>query len=212
MRLGRLSSGAAALAAGAVAAMIPPVLVLGMDQSIWMGLGVAAGAFFGVRGVLSSGRSRGRPAPGGRLEPGAIADAREETARDLIAEGGAALDRLRNTGRLIRDELMREEIKLISMKADRLMRDVHGDPGKVLAVRRLLTFYLPNAASVAEGWRALENKQSPSTERMVQTRETMASLNDAFSRFADDLHEPQMQTLDLDLKVLNDALKADLQR
>jgi hypothetical protein len=81
-----------------------------------------------------------------------------------------------------------------------------------MAVRRLLNFYLPNAASVAEGWRALENKSEPSPERVRETRETMAQLNDAFTRFADDLHEPQMQTLDLDLKVLNDALKQDLER
>jgi hypothetical protein len=110
----------------------------------------------------------------------------------------------------IHDQLMREEIRLLTMKADRVLREVRHDPDKVMAVRRLLTFYLPNAASVAEGWRALENKSEPSPERVRETRETMAQLNDAFTRFADDLHEPQLQTLDLDLKVLNDALRQDL--
>ena len=209
MALGRLSSGTAALVAGAVAAVIPPVLVLGLDQSIWLGLGAAGGAFGAILGVLGAWRARPESA---RLEPGAITGARAETARTLISDGRAALERLRLSARSIGDELMREEIKLLGMKADKVMREVQGDPGKVLAVRRLLTFYLPNAASVAEGWRALEHKQDPSSERVTQTRETMAALNDAFTQFADELHEPQMQTLDLDLKVLNDALKADLQR
>jgi len=65
---------------------------------------------------------------------------------------------------------------------------------------------------VADGWRALENKHTPAPEIELQTRETMAALNDAFGRFADEAHEPQLQTLDLDLKVLKDALKADLER
>ncbi|MDP8916195.1 MAG: 5-bromo-4-chloroindolyl phosphate hydrolysis family protein, partial [Pseudomonadota bacterium] len=146
----------------------------------------------------------------GRLDAGAIRDNRRGAAEDLIADGERALQRLREAPRTIRDQLMREEIRLLVMKADRVMREVRGHPDKVMAVRRLLNFYLPNAASVAEGWRALENKSEPSPDRVQQTRETMAQLNDAFTRFADELHEPQMQTLDLDLKVLNDALKHDL--
>jgi hypothetical protein len=208
--MGRLSSGAAALIAGGVAAVIPPVLVLGLDQPIWLGLGVAAGAFGGLWGVLQ--RGRGRDSGALRLESGPIAEARADTARSLLTEGQQALERLRHTSRLIRDELMREEIKLLTMKAERVMRDVRDQPAKVMAVRRLLTFYLPNAASVAEGWRALESKHTPAPETEVQTRETMAALNDAFGKFADQAHEPQLQTLDLDLRVLKDALKADLER
>ena len=208
--MGRLSSGAAALIAGGVAAVIPPVLVLGLDQSIWLGLGAAAGAFGAIWGLLSARPGGGGGAP--RLEAGPIAEARADTARALIAEGQQALERLRQTSRLIRDELMREEIKLLTMKAERVMRDIRDHPAKVMAVRRLLTFYLPNAASVAEGWRALENKHTPAPETEVQTRETMAALNDAFGKFADQAHEPQLQTLDLDLRVLKDALKADLER
>jgi len=45
---------------------------------------------------------------------------------------------------------------------------------------------------------------------MTQTGPTLRALNEAFSRFSDDLMEPQMQTLDIDLKVVNDALKSDL--
>ena len=208
--MGRLSSGAAALIAGAVAAVIPPVLVLGFNMSIWAGLGIAVGAFFAIQGLLRANFGGGPDAP--RLEAGPLAEARADTARDLVHEGQQALDRLKQTARLIRDELMREEIKLLSMKAERVMRDVRDEPAKVMAVRRLLSFYLPNAASVAEGWRALENKHTPAPETEVQTRETMAALNDAFGKFADQAHAPQLQTLDLDLRVLKDALKADLER
>ena len=195
---------------GAVAAVIPPVLVLGFEQPLWLGLGLAAGAGSAVYGVLQGFRGRRRPtAPA--LE-GPLGEAGADTARSLITEGQAALERLRATSRGVSDELMREEIKLLTMKAERVLRDIRDEPAKVMAVRRLLTFYLPNAASVAEGWRALENKHTPAPETEMQTRETMAALNDAFGRFADEAHAPQLQTLDLDLKVLRDSLKADLER
>jgi hypothetical protein len=89
---------------------------------------------------------------------------------------------------------------------------VRADPTRAMAVRRLLTFYLPNAASLAEGWVALEGRALPSPERMTQTGQTLRSLNEAFAKFADDMAEPQMQTLDVDLKVVNDALKSDLEK
>jgi hypothetical protein len=206
---GRMSSGTAALLAGGVAAAIPPVLVLGFDQPIWLGLGAAAGAFGALWGLARAGRSRPR---GRGVDADAIAGARADTARDLLSEGQAALERLRTTARSVRDELMREEIKLLAMKAERVMREIRDHPDRVMAVRRLLSFYLPNAASVAEGWKALELKHTPAPEIELQTRETMAQLNDAFGQFADQAHQPQLQTLDLDLKVLRDAMKADLER
>jgi hypothetical protein len=206
--MAQMTSGGAATAAGVAAALIPPPLVLAAGVPAWIAVMIAFAVFVFLFMLL---KPKHRPAPG-RLDAGAIADERRGAAGDLLREGDAALERLRNAPRRIQDQLMREEIRLLTMKADRVLREVRHDPNKVMAVRRLLNFYLPNAASVAEGWRALENKSEPSPERVRETRETMAQLNDAFTRFADDLHEPQMQTLDLDLKVLNDALKQDLER
>jgi hypothetical protein len=90
------------------------------------------------------------------------------------------------------------------------VKDVRENPDRAMAVRRLLTFYLPNAASVAEGWRTLESRTSASaTERMTQARDVMKSLTAAFDQYADAVAEPELQSLDLDLKILKDALKAD---
>ena len=202
------TSGSAATVAGLVAALIPPPLVLSAGIPAFLAVMIAFAVFVALFLLLKPHR---RTAPG-RLDAGAISDERRGTAADLLREGEAALDRLRTAPRRIHDQLMREEIRLLTMKADRVLREIRDDPDKVMAVRRLLTFYLPNAASVAEGWRALEAKSEPSPERVRETRETMAGLNDAFTRFADDLHEPQLQTLDLDLRVLNDALRQDLDR
>ena len=83
-------------------------------------------------------------------------------------------------------------------------------PAFAAALREAGSFYLPNAASVAEGWRTLETRTSASaTERMTQARDVMKSLTAAFDQYADAVAEPELQSLDLDLKILKDALKAD---
>ena len=199
----RLSSGAAALVAGTVAALAPPVLVLGLDQPI--GLGLAAG--FGLGGALFGLLGLGRRAAAGADLPAA----RASTARALLAEGEAALEQLRRAGRAIRDPMMREQVRMLGDQALRVIHAAREDPAIAMQVRRRFTFYLPNAASVADGFKALETQSEPEPELAAQTRETMASLNLAFAKFADEMHEPKMQTLDLDLKVLENALRQDLE-
>ena len=198
----RLGSGASALIAGTVAALTPPVLVLGLDQPAGLGLALGfglGGALFGLLGLTR------------RAGSANLGEERSRTGHELVEEGQAALERLRRAARAIRDPLVREQIKMLSANADRVLHGARADPACAMQVRRLFTFYLPNAASVAEGWRALEVKPEPEPALEAQTRETMASLNVAFARFADEMHEPKMQALDLDLRVLNDALKRDLQ-
>jgi 5-bromo-4-chloroindolyl phosphate hydrolysis protein len=112
----------------------------------------------------------------------------------------------------IKDPAVRGQVDGLVRTGSKVLANLRTDPSRAMAVRRLLTFYLPNAASIAEGWVALEGRATPSPERMAQTGATLRSLNEAFAKFSDDMVEPQMQTLDIDLKVVNDALKADLEK
>jgi hypothetical protein len=196
----------AILLAVVVGGAVAPALALGLHLPLWLDGGIAA---MGSAGTYLLVR---RPKPGEGLDAGPIAAGRNRTGRALADDGQAALERLRRAARQIKDRPMREQIEALGATAARVLADVRAEPAKAMAVRRLLTFYLPNAASLAEGWRALETRMTPSPERAAQTRQTVATLGQAFDQFADDLAEPQMQTLDLDLKVLNDALKNDLEQ
>jgi hypothetical protein len=198
--------GTPTLIAGLVAAAMLPILALAFRLPLWLAAAIAIGVFFGVQALMARGEGGGDDG----AEP--LDEAQMATADALLAEGRDALERLRTAGRSLRDKPMRAEVERLSLTADRILRDVRADPSKAMSVRRLMTFYLPNAASLAEGWRALEGRALPSSERERQTRETMTALNEAFDRFGDQLVQPQVQTLDLDLKVLNDALKTDLER
>lgn len=198
----------AGLIGGCVAALALPLLALGLNLPLWLSALVAVAIGVGVW-LVAPGLLGG--AKGG-LEDEAVLEARSEAVRELLRDGQAALDRLRAAARLVKDGDMKGGLNTLAASADRVLAQVRSDPDRAMAVRRLMSFYLPNAASLAEGWRSLEDRSAPSDARMAQTRDTVKALNQAFTRFEDQAAEPQLKTLDLDLKVLNDALKSDLER
>lgn len=200
-----MNRGSAILTAGLAGAVALPLLAFGLHLPLWIDGGVG---LMTVVGVYLVSRKGGAAAD---LDDEPLRAARNQTGQSLLADGAAALSRLERAGRSIKDADMRLQIATLANTGAGVLRDVKADPGKAMAVRRLLTFYMPNAANLAEGWQTLEQRATPSPERSAQIRQTIQSLNDAFKKFADDLVEPQMQSLDLDLKVVGDALKSDLE-
>jgi hypothetical protein len=195
--------GSATLLASLAAAVTFPLLALATPLPWWWAAGASAAVFVGVW-------LAGKPSSGGGLSDDAVLEARGDTSRRLVADAVDAIARLRKAAGSIRDPDMREQVSALLQTGERVVKDVRENPDRAMAVRRLLTFYLPNAASVAEGWRTLETRTSASaTERMTQARDVMKSLTAAFDQYADAVAEPELQTLDLDLKILKDALKAD---
>jgi hypothetical protein len=199
-----MERGSSILVAGLAAAVALPVSVFALSLPLWLGLGIAAGVFFGLMLALRS--------SGFGLDVDALEEAQSDTTRGLIADGSDALDRLKRTVPAIRDASMKSAVQGLGATADKILANIKTDPVRVMAVRRFLTFYLPNAASIAEGWQTLERNGSLSAERVAQTREVMGALGGAFKKFASDADAPELQELDLNLKVVKDSLKADLEK
>jgi hypothetical protein len=199
-----MGRGTSTLIAGAAGAVVLPVLALGFALPLWLSAVVAAGVFGGLHLALR---------PGGvGLDQGAYLEAQTDTVHGLIADGSAALDRLRTIAPKIKDQAMQAAVQNLSTMAAKTLARVGNDPARAMAVRRLLTFYLPNAAGIAEGWQTLESTAQPSPERVQQAREVMKALGEAFAKFANEADAPELQELDLDMKVVNDALKTDLEK
>jgi 5-bromo-4-chloroindolyl phosphate hydrolysis protein len=200
-----LSRGTATLLAACAAGAVLPLGVFLIGLPIWIDAPVAGGVGVGLYFVLRSGKQP-------TVDEQALNDARAQTGRSLLPDATASLDRMKQTLGQIRDPAVRGQVAELVTTGRKVVDQVRADPTRAMAVRRLLTFYLPNAASLAEGWVALEGRALPSPERMTQTGQTLRALNQAFAKFSDDMAEPQMQTLDVDLKVVNDALKSDLEK
>ncbi|HKD21527.1 MAG TPA: 5-bromo-4-chloroindolyl phosphate hydrolysis family protein [Rhizomicrobium sp.] len=199
-----MESGTSTLIAGAVAAGVLPLCALYFELPAWLAAIVAAGTFIGLRLAL-------RPSGFG-LQLDAMQEARSDTVRELISDGTAALDRLNHAIPAIRDQSMHTASQALATRAQKILARLNNDPDRAMAVRRFLMFYLPNAAAIAEGWTTLERNASPSPERVAQARDVMAALGDAFSKFENDADAPELEQLDLSLKVVKDALKSDLEK
>jgi hypothetical protein len=199
-----MERGTSTLLAGVIGAIALPVCVFALQLPFWLGLIVGGGVFIGLRLAL-------RPSGFG-LKLDDMSEAQRETVQGLIGDGSEALDRLKRTIPQIKDAKMKAMVQSLSATADKVLGRVKGSPDRAMTVRRLLTFYLPNAASIAEGWETLEQNADPSPQRIAQTRDVMGALNDAFAKFATEADSPELQDLDLSLKVVKDSLKADLEK
>jgi 5-bromo-4-chloroindolyl phosphate hydrolysis protein len=199
-----MERGTSTLIAGGAAAIALPLCVLVLGLPLWLGALVALGVFAGLHLALRS--------QGFGLKLDDMSEAQNETARALIDEATLALTRMRVTAHLIKDVPMRELVTSLASTASGILDHIKDAPTRAMAVRRFLTFYLPNAAAVAQGWQTLEGNSNPSPQRMTQTREVMGALKDAFAKFENDADAPELSELDLNLKVIKDSLKADLEK
>jgi len=199
-----MGRGNAVLVAGIAAAAVLPLLALGVGLPMLFSGGIASGVFAGLWFLLRSGGA----AP---VDEDLLA-ARFDTARGLIADGAAALEQLRKLAPATRDKAMRDDIQALVKTSQGVIDDIRENPDRAMAVRRLFTFYLPNAVAVTEGWQVLERHAKPSEARVQQTRDTMRALNDAFVKYAQDADAPEIQELDTTLKLLKDSLKSDMEK
>ncbi len=199
-----MERGTSTFLAGAVGAAVLPASVFLLNLPFWLGGVIAVGVFGGLHLAL-------KPSGFG-LKLDDMSEAQMETVRGLISDGNEALDRLKQTIPNIKDAKMKAMVQNLSATADKLFARLRGNPDRAMSVRRMLTFYLPNAAAIAEGWETLERNADPSPQRIAQTRDVMAALNDAFTKFAGEADAPELQDLDLSLKLVKDSLKADLEK
>jgi hypothetical protein len=199
-----MDRGTSTLIAGLAGALSFPVLALVLNLPLWLCLVISLGVFGGLTLAL-------RPSGFG-LNMDAMMEAQSDTVRGLVSDGTAALDRIRRIAPAIQDTTMRSQILQLANTSSQIISHVRDDSARAMAVRRYLTFYLPNAAQIAEGWQTLEANAGSPPERKAQAREVMKALNDAATKYASDADQPELDALDLSLKVVKDSLVTDLEK
>ena len=56
----------------------------------------------------------------------------------------------------------------------------------------------------------LEQQRAPDVSRVKQTEAVIAKLDEAFSHYADSLHESDLSNLDVELRLIDAAVKKDI--
>lgn len=205
MRLPRLIApvGTADLWAGLAGGAFAPVASFGLGLPLWVSLPGAVVIFLGTRLALAP------RAPFDELDANAIDAAGREFAAEILAAARDDLDRLRDAARAVSAPEIRARLEHLHGIAARVTRDVERKPQRLVSVRRLLTYYLPACVRLGEGFRVLESANQPDRKRLAATGAMIARLDSVFGRHADRVNAVEVEGLDVELKLLTDAIHAE---
>jgi 5-bromo-4-chloroindolyl phosphate hydrolysis protein len=199
-----MPSGFGWIAGGAAAAVLLPSLAIGLAMPFWIALAISAVAGGGIVVTLAP---RNRFAA---LEASGMARGRIEFASELLAEAEPLAERMEDAASAIRTRAVADRIRHLVKVARDIFAAIERDPLRLDRVRRFLTYYLPRAAEIAEAYRALETSTVPDTARLAATGDMIDRLDVAFTRYAANLQDADLDKLDIELKLLKSSLDEDL--
>lgn len=192
------------MVAGLVAAILVPGLSFGLGVPFLISAIIAVPVFAGLVILLAP-----RKLFEG-MDVNALGRGRVAFARDLLNEASPAAERLRAVAGRIGDKTMANRIGHLADIATDVFAKVEAAPESAATIKRFLSYYLPRAAEVAEGFAVIEAKRVPAPKQLDEVRSVLVKLEDAFVHYADSLADDELGSLDTDLRLIQASLKEDL--
>jgi 5-bromo-4-chloroindolyl phosphate hydrolysis protein len=189
---------------GVAAATLLPVLTLGVGMPFLIACVVSALAGAGIVAVLAPRK------PFAELDASGVGRSRIEFARELLTEAEPFARGLEAAADKMRTRPAAERVRNLAKTARDILAAIERDPLRIDRVRRFLTYYLPRSAEIAEAYGALQRSPLPDTARLAATGELIERLDAAFTRYAANLQEGDLDKLDIELKLLKSSLDEDL--
>ncbi|MBR1126472.1 5-bromo-4-chloroindolyl phosphate hydrolysis family protein [Bradyrhizobium lablabi] len=189
---------------GATAAILLPLLVVGVGMPFWMAGLISLAAGGGLLVTLSPRRLFEG------LEASGAAQSKIEFARELLTDAEPLAVRLEVAVSSIATQKIAERVRHMARISREIFAGVEDDPLRVDRVRRFLTYYLPRAADLAEAYALLEKGSGRDVSRIATTGELIERLDAAFTHYAANLQEADLGNLDIELKLLKSSLDEDL--
>jgi 5-bromo-4-chloroindolyl phosphate hydrolysis protein len=189
---------------GAAAAVLLPVLTIGVGMPFWIACVISA---LGGGGIIAMMAPRKLFA---ELDASGVGRGRIEFARELLTEAEPLTKRLEAAADKIRTRQATERVRHLAKIARDILAAIERDPLRIDRVRRFMTYYLPRAAEIAEAYGSLERSPLPDVARLGATGELIERLDAAFTRYAANLQEADLDKLDIELKLLKSSLDEDL--
>ena len=198
------SSGMNWIAGGAAAAVLLPLLAIGVGMPFWIASLISLAAGGGIVVLLSPRRLfEGLDASG-------VARGKIEFARSLLTDAEPLAVRLEVAVSSIGTPKVAERVRHLARISREIFAGVEEDPLRIDRVRRFLTYYLPRAADLAEAYALLEKGSPRDATRIAATSDLIDRLDAAFTHYAANLQEADLGNLDIELKLLKSSLDEDL--
>ncbi|SCB41462.1 5-bromo-4-chloroindolyl phosphate hydrolysis family protein [Rhizobium multihospitium] len=194
------------IVAGLAAAIVVPVLSFLAGMPIWIAAIIGLLVFVGLIFALAPKRLFEG------LDAKAISRGRLDFARDLLSTAAPAAERLEASAKQIGSKDVARRVRHLAEIAADVFAKVEANPESAGTVRRFLSYYLPRAAEVAEGFAVIEAKRQPDAARLQEVGLVLTKLEDAFVHYSDSLVEDRLDTLDTELRLIQASLKEDIGR
>lgn len=190
--------------AGSFAVALPALALL-CDLGFALSLGLSGLAGLGVYLLLS------RDGPDMEIDSDILDAGQREAARQILSDAMTHVARLRSSRKRIREKRVGNQVHHLADLFERTISDVKREPERLGSVRRLLTFYAKHAGDIAEAYATIEGSVRPDHARLLRAEESLRKIDDAWVHFADKLAEPDRTNLDIDLDMLDQSLKSDME-
>jgi 5-bromo-4-chloroindolyl phosphate hydrolysis protein len=192
------------IAGGAAAAILLPVLAIGVGMPFWIACIISTLAGGGIIALMAPRKLFAR------LDASGVERSKIEFVRELLTEAEPLTERMDAAAALIQAQPAAERVRHLIKIARDIFAAIERDPLRIDRVRRFITYYLPRAAEISEAYGLLERTAVPDAARLVATGEMIDRLDVAFTRYAASLQEADLDKLDIELKLLKSSLDEDI--
>lgn len=134
--------------------------------------------------------------------------------KDLLQKARQQLNALEDLIPRLQQAELQALLRKICSTARRILQKLDEKPGLIKEVRRFITYYLEATRSLLEKYlRVQSNPGSPqqSSERTQRLQQTLETVNASFQRQLEKLLGNEWVDLDIEMKVLEQTLKAENQ-
>lgn len=145
-----------------------------------------------------------------KLGENALPAGRSELVNSVLAEAATALNHIEEIMPRLRHTDSIAAVAQIVTLGKRLMASIAANPEKFATAQRVFTYYCPQTQNLAEALAILENDPKPDFERISSTQKILQKLVELFDKTEQELKADDNKSLDIDLKLLDQSLQADL--
>lgn len=192
------------IAGGIAAAVALPVGVFALNLPFVLMVPIALGIYAGVALLLAPRRAIDR------IDPERVGRAQASLVAGLIEDGEGVVARLEDAAGKLATKDVAAKVAHMAKVAQSILDRLAGEPGKLPAMRRFLTYYLPRAADLAEGMVVVEGLKAGDPKRRADLEDMLGKLDHAFTYYSDSFAQAELDVLDVELKLIARSLSEDI--
>ena len=139
-------------------------------------------------------------------------DIKSTNLNEILTQARKNNTQISNMIAKVEDESLKKQIGEINDTANKIINTVEKNPEKYKKIDNFFDYYLPVTLNILRRYDEIENQRLSSSESkkfMLQTRNMIEKINNAFKNQLSNLYQSDIVDTDAEMKVFETMLKAD---